>query len=140
MSAPVAPAVVVQSTAAPISSTEATAATPNSTGTCIKPVALTPTVVDGGVFANKFGPVQVQATFAADGSLSSVDILQFPDQDGKSIRINDSAIPTLNNEALASQSASVDTVSGATYTTKDYERSLQSAIDAARSAGLTNLI
>ncbi|MGB5756567.1 MAG: FMN-binding protein, partial [Acidimicrobiales bacterium] len=98
-----------------------------------------PTVVNGDVFTNRFGPVQVQATFNADGSIASVNTIQTPDGDGKSIRINDRAVPTLNSEALAAQTARVDTVSGATYTSRGYEQSLQSAIDAARAAGITQV-
>lgn len=94
------------------------------------------TVVDGGVFHNKWGDVQVQATFAADGTLIDVTTLQTPFRDNKSVRINDRAVPQLNSEALTVQSASVDTVSGATYTSTDYRRSLQSAIDAAAGAGV----
>ena len=101
------------------------------------PVAAANTIVQGGVFHNKWGDVQVQATFAADGSLVDVVTLQTPDRDGKSVRINDRAVPQLNSEALTSQTAQVDTVSGATYTSTDYRNSLQSAIDAARAAGLT---
>jgi uncharacterized protein with FMN-binding domain len=103
--------------------------------------AATPTitVVNGNMYANKWGPVQVQATFGADGSLTAVDALQVPFADGKSVRINDRAVPVLNSEALVAQSSHVDTVSGATYTSIDYERSLQSAIDAARAAGITQL-
>ncbi len=103
------------------------------------PVPVAMTTVNGDVYTNKWGPVQVQAIFAADGSLTSVDAIQSPSFDGKSVRINDRAVPVLNSEALATQQAQVDTVSGATYTSVDYERSLQSAIDAARSAGLTEL-
>ena len=65
--------------------------------------------------------------------------LQTPYRDGKSVRINERAVPELNSEALTAQSASVDTVSGATYTSTDYRRSLQSAIDAANAAGITAL-
>lgn len=97
------------------------------------------TLVNGDVFTNRWGPVQVQVTFAADGSISAVDAVQTPFRDGKSVRINDRAVPRLNSEALAAQRAQVDTVSGATYTSTDYERSLQSAIDAARAAGITQL-
>lgn len=106
--------------------------------------ATTPTVavaaaaiVDGAVFHNKWGDVQVEATFAPDGTLLDVITLQAPYRDGKSVRINDRAVPQLNSEALTAQSADVDTVSGATYTSNDYRRSLQSAIDAAHAAGLT---
>jgi uncharacterized protein with FMN-binding domain len=98
-----------------------------------------PTVVDGAVFRNKWGPVQVEATFAPDGTLADVTTLQTPDDRGRSVRINDYAVPRLNREALTVQSAAVDTVSGATYTSDGYRQSLQSAIDAARDAGVTVL-
>ena len=48
--------------------------------------------------------------------------------------------PQFNSEALTAQSADVDTVSGATYTSNDYRRSLQSAIDAANAAGITTIV
>jgi len=99
-----------------------------------------PVVVQGGVFHNKWGDVQVQATFAPDGSLVDVVTLQTPSRDGKSVRINDRAAPQLNAEALSVQSADVHTVSGATYTSTDYRRSLQSAIDAARQVGATTIV
>jgi uncharacterized protein with FMN-binding domain len=92
------------------------------------------------VYSNKWGDVQVEATFAADGSLIDVTTLQTPYADDKSVRINERAVPQLNSEALTAQSASVDTVSGATYTSTDYRRSLQSAIDAAHAAGITTLV
>ena len=98
-----------------------------------------PTVVNGASFANRYGDVQVQATFAADGSLANVDVLQVPSRDGKSVAINNYAVPRLNSEALTAQSADVHTVSGATYTSIGYEQSLQSAIDAARANGITTI-
>ena len=85
--------------------------------------------VDGAVFSNKWGEVQVEVTFAADGSLADVTPLQTPYRDGKSVRINERAVPRLNSEALSVQSATVDTVSGATYTSEAYAESVQSAID-----------
>ncbi len=96
--------------------------------------------MQGDVFRNRFGNVQVQAAFAPDGSLSDVRVLQAPTGNGTSNRINRIAVPRLNSEALTAQTSQVDTVSGATYTSRDYERSLQSAIDAARAAGVTSLI
>jgi uncharacterized protein with FMN-binding domain len=41
-------------------------------------------------------------------------------------------MPTLQQETLAKQSASVATVSGATWTSNAYRTSLQSAIDKAK--------
>ena len=98
-----------------------------------------PVVVNGETFSNRWGPVQVQATFGSDGALLSVDVLQTPAADGKSVRINNRAVPVLNQEALTAQSASIDTVSGATYTSNDYVRSLQAAIDIARANGVTQI-
>jgi uncharacterized protein with FMN-binding domain len=96
-------------------------------------------VVAGDAISTRFGPVQVQATFAADGSLTSVDAVLFPDGDRRSLRINQVAVPILNREALSTQSAQVDIISGATYTSVGYARSLQSAIDAANVEGITLL-
>jgi uncharacterized protein with FMN-binding domain len=98
-----------------------------------------PVVVNGETFSNRWGPVQVQATFGSDGALMSVDVLQTPTADGKSVRINNRAVPVLNQEALSAQSANIDTVSGATYTSNDYVRSLQAAIDIARANGVTQI-
>ncbi len=101
------------------------------------PVAdTTPIVVNGDAYSNRFGTVQVQATFSSDGTITAVSALQTPDGDRTSVSINNRAVPTLNSEALTVQNANVDTVSGATYTSHDYQRSLQSAIDTARASGL----
>ncbi|HEX4984066.1 MAG TPA: FMN-binding protein [Ilumatobacteraceae bacterium] len=123
----------------PASAASTSTAAPTQPPATTTPAATvaTPAIVDGAVFNNKWGDVQVEATFAPDGTLLDVTTLQTPYRDGKSVRINDRAIPQLNSEALTSQSANVDTVSGATYTSNDYRRSLQSAIDTARTAGLT---
>ena len=91
---------------------------------------------DGAVVNTRYGPVQVQAQIT-NGALTEVAIVQYPDDDRKSLRINERALPTLREEALTAQSANVDTVSGATYTSNGYTQSLQSALDAARAAGIT---
>ena len=46
------------------------------------------------------------------------------------------ATPILSSETLTAQSANIDTVSGATYTSNSYKVSLQSAIDLARATAL----
>lgn len=84
----------------------------------------------GGVADANYGPVQVQIT-VANGKITAVDAVQYPNGDGHSQRINSYAVPTLNSEALAAQSAQIDSVSGATYTSDAYVQSLQSALDAA---------
>jgi uncharacterized protein with FMN-binding domain len=97
------------------------------------------TIVDGEVFRNRYGDVQVEATFGADGALVDIAMLRYPNSDRESVQINQYAVPRLNSEALSVQSARVNTISGATYTSNDYQRSLQSAIDIARANGITQL-
>lgn len=87
----------------------------------------------GDASNNRWGTVQVQAVYSG-GQLVDVQILSYPDGDGRSVRINQYALPTLISEAVSAQSADVRSVSGATYTSKSYKSSLQSAIDAAKAA------
>jgi uncharacterized protein with FMN-binding domain len=49
--------------------------------------------------------------------------------DQRSQRINSAAEPVLREEAIATDSADVSVVSGATYTSRAYAHSLQSALD-----------
>ena len=85
----------------------------------------------GAVADARYGPLQVQIT-VANGKVTAVDAVQYPNGDGHSQQINSYAVPTLNSEVLAAQSAQIDAVSGATYTSNAYAQSLQSALDAAR--------
>ena len=68
------------------------------------------------------------------GQLVDVQILQYPDGDRRSLSISQRVLPRLITQAISVQSAGVDNVSGATYTSRSYVQSLQSAIDAAKSA------
>jgi uncharacterized protein with FMN-binding domain len=85
----------------------------------------------GPVAQTRYGPVQVQIVVAG-GRMTDVTALQTPSSHNESIRINRRAAPLLREEALAAQSADIDTVSGASYTSKGYRTSLQAALDAAR--------
>ncbi len=133
------PSVTAAPSSAPTVTSPTAPATTAAPTTAAPAPATAPTVVNGASFSNRYGDVQVQATFAADGSLANVDVLQVPYRDGKSVAINNYAVPRLNSEALTAQSANVHTVSGATYTSIGYEQSLQSAIDAARANGITTI-
>jgi uncharacterized protein with FMN-binding domain len=84
----------------------------------------------GGAADTQFGPVQVQISVSG-GKITSVQVLQVPQESSHDIRINSQAVPILNQEAVQAQSAKIDTVSGATYTSEGYTQSLQSAIDEA---------
>ena len=52
-----------------------------------------------------------------------------PNSHGRSVRINDEALPILHTEVMKAQSANINGVSGATVTSRAYERSLQSILD-----------
>lgn len=86
--------------------------------------------VDGDPVRTRYGPVQVRATLT-DGRLTAVDVLQVPQSNGRDREIASFSVPQLTQEALAAQSAQIDTVSGATYTSEGYVQSLQSALDRA---------
>ncbi|MDH6114535.1 uncharacterized protein with FMN-binding domain [Kitasatospora sp. MAP12-15] len=76
-----------------------------------------------------YGTVQVKAV-ESGGKLTDVVVLQ-QTYGGHSTQIDDYALPVLKSEALAAQSADIDVVSGATYTSQGYAQSLQAALDSA---------
>ena len=87
--------------------------------------------ITGGAVDTRWGPVQVKVVF--NGSkITAVDVVQEPDGNPRDEEINAQAIPILTQEALAAQSANIDAVSGASYTSEGYIGSLQSALDAAK--------
>jgi uncharacterized protein with FMN-binding domain len=95
------------------------------------PSALAGTVVvDGTAEATRYGPVQVEVSIA-DGKITAVKAIQYPTDTRLDQEINNQAIPELASQVLSAQSAHIDGVSGATYTTEGYVTSLQSALDAA---------
>lgn len=79
----------------------------------------------------RYGPVQVQITVSG-GAISDVQVVDYPNSNGRDRQINENAIPRLVSETISAQSAEIDMVSGATYTSDGYQTSLQSAIDQAQ--------
>lgn len=86
--------------------------------------------VTGQLEDMRFGPVQVQVTISG-GKIADIAAVALP-TGGRSGRISQFAEPVLRSEALTAQSANIDIVSGATYTSEAYAASLQSALDQAR--------
>jgi uncharacterized protein with FMN-binding domain len=84
----------------------------------------------GSVADTRWGPVQVQLTVSG-GKITKVDLLQYPNGNGRDAEINAQALPILVRETLNAQSANIDMVSGATVTSDGYLQSLQSALDKA---------
>ncbi|MFF2122204.1 FMN-binding protein [Kitasatospora sp. NPDC058184] len=87
--------------------------------------------VSGDTVNTRYGPVQVQVTLAGS-RITAVDVVKYPNSERRDREINSSALPVLNHEAISAQSAAIDVVSGATYTSDGYVRSLQSALDRAK--------
>lgn len=82
----------------------------------------------GAAVTTRYGIVQVKITVSGS-KITNVSFAQLTAFDGRSARINADAAPTLLQETLSAQSAHIQTVSGATYTSQGYEQSLQSALD-----------
>lgn len=94
-----------------------------------KPAAQTRTVT-GSTANTRWGPVQVQLTVSG-GKITDVAMLQYPNGNGTDQQISAYALPILMQATVDAQSANIDMVSGATYTSTGYLQSLQSAIDQA---------
>ncbi len=84
----------------------------------------------GDAADTRWGPVQVQITVAG-GAVTAVTAVEYPQNNGRDLEINQYAIPQLNQEATTAKSAQIDMVSGATVTSTGYLQSLQSALDKA---------
>ena len=109
--------------------------TPPTVATTPAPAPTTTTTVNGASVGTQYGPVQVQLTLRG-GRFTRAQAIDFPHDASQSQQISSQAIPILNGEAKQAQSARIDTVSGATYTSAGYQQSLQSALDAAHRAGV----
>ena len=84
--------------------------------------------ITGSAIDMPFGVVQVQVTFQ-NGQITDVATLQAPNDNRHSADITNYSTPRLRSEALGAQSAQINVVSGATYTSEAYAQSLQSALD-----------
>ncbi len=81
----------------------------------------------GPVVENPYGPVQV-AVAEEGGKIVDVKALQLPTEHALSQEISEQVAPMLRNEALQAQSAEINVISGATYTSDGYASSLQAAL------------
>lgn len=113
---------------APSQGPDATAAPPApSPGTVTRSGAVL--VVNGPAVGTIWGPVQVQVRID-NATITDVTVLQAPG--GFSRELTALAVPRLRAQALTSQSARIDAVSGATQTSESYRTSLQAALDTAQ--------
>ena len=84
----------------------------------------------GETSQTRWGPVQVQVTLT-DGKITDVSTLQYPNGDRRSLSISSQVIPWLQDEVLQIQSAQINGISGATYTSGGFKASLASALQKA---------
>lgn len=134
-----APASAQRATPSPTPSATASAA-PSPSATASGAASAAPAPVSSGLadgtftgsaVDTRFGPVQVQITVSG-GVVTDVQVPVYPAENGRDQQINSRAVPILVKETLAAQSADIDMVSGATYTSTGYRTSLQAALDEAR--------
>ena len=85
----------------------------------------------GQTYANPYGNVQVQVVISG-GKITDVKTIQYPNGHQQSVFINSQALPLLEQEVLQAQSARINIIGGATFTSQGYAQSVQSALDAAR--------
>ena len=113
------------STSSPLAGSGATSTTAPATSS-----AGSTRTVDGPVAATEYGDVQVEVVL--NGSkIVDVKALQMPNDRARSARISQEAEPLLRKQVLQAQSAKIHLVSGATYTSDGYIRSLQAALSQA---------
>jgi uncharacterized protein with FMN-binding domain len=98
------------------------------------PTPSAPTVTNGTFTGsdvpNRFGDVVVRVVISS-GHISDVQAVQLPTDRAESAYISQVAGPMLRSEALQAQSANIDIISGATYTSESYAQSLESALQQA---------
>jgi uncharacterized protein with FMN-binding domain len=126
-------AAVPTATAAPAATTTTATATPTTSGSsgsggASGSGASVSGTATGDAIDTRYGAAQVRVT-VSNGKIVKLEALQLQANDPHSQQISSFAAPQLEQEVLAAQSASVDAVSGATFTSASYLQSVQSALD-----------
>ena|SRR5487761_273025 len=112
---------------------------PSATSPSVKPSASprpspSPIALNGAFtgsdFPNRYGAVQVRAVIS-NGRITDVQAVQLPTDRAESAYISQQVGPMLRSEALQAQSANIDIISGATYTSQSYAQSLETALQQA---------
>ena len=110
------------------SATVVASATPSPTTSSTTSAAGAAGSATGDAVDTQYGAAQVRVT-VSDGKITKVEALQLQGNEPRSVEISSSAAPILQQEVLSAQTADVDAVSGATFTSASYTQSVQSALD-----------
>jgi uncharacterized protein with FMN-binding domain len=84
--------------------------------------------ITGDAVDSQYGIVQIQVTLKGN-QIADIVALQMPNSHRRSVEISQQAEPILRQEVLQAQSAQINIVSGATFTSESYAQSLQGALD-----------
>ena len=96
-----------------------------------RPTSKGPTRTGTHTMTTPFSIISVRVTLTGK-ELTRVETVELTGNGPRTEAINARAEPILREEALKAGSAKIDVVSGATYTSQSYRKSLQAAIDRAR--------
>jgi uncharacterized protein with FMN-binding domain len=118
-------------TTTPSAAATTTTATTTSTTTTSRSTSSTASATRSAVgeaVGFQYGDLQVKVT-ERGGRITNVSIVSFQISDPRSESIDEYAVPQLREQVISAQSAHIDGVSGASYTSSAYEQSVQSALD-----------
>ncbi len=122
-------------TSSPSDSPAAATPSPSATALPTPPPSPSPSPAANGTFTgsdvpNRYGDVVVRVVIT-NGHMTDVQAVQLPTDRAESAYISQQVGPMLRSEALQAQSANIDIISGATYTSQSYAQSLESALQQA---------
>jgi uncharacterized protein with FMN-binding domain len=106
-----------------------TAPSPSPSPSPSGPTAINGTFTGSDV-PNRFGDVVVRVVIS-NGHISDVQAVTLPTDRAESAYISSVVGPMLRTETLQAQSANIDIISGATYTSQSYAQSLETALQQA---------
>jgi uncharacterized protein with FMN-binding domain len=86
----------------------------------------------GSVADAVYGQLQVVATISG-GMITNITWPVYPNNPGHTSQVSATALPALEQEAIAAQSANVNIVSGATQDSEAFQQSLAAALAQAKS-------
>jgi uncharacterized protein with FMN-binding domain len=132
-SSPVAAAAPAEQPTPTATPTPAASATPAAAATATPTPTPVPTnrpangSFTGAVIPTQFGDVQVRVVIAS-GRVTDVSALQMPTDRARSAEITQYVTPVLHDEVIQAQSARIDVISGATFTSEAYAESVNDAL------------
>jgi uncharacterized protein with FMN-binding domain len=124
--------IVAQGAGSPVASSVGSSSTATSSSPSATTSAAVSGTFDGASIGTRYGKYQAEITVTA-GKVTNISMLKSGSSDGTSQQISGYALPQLISAVLQQQTAKVNYVSGASYTSQGFTASVQ---DAMTQAGL----